>query len=49
VRVGRKECRDKMKDSLGSEAESVSRNELKLERWRERKLYDTKTTPKGIT
>ena len=48
MRVGRKECRIKMEDSLDSEAESVSRYELKLKRWRERKLYDTKTTRKGL-
>jgi hypothetical protein len=38
-----------MEDSLDSEAESVSRNELKLERRRERNLYDTKTTRKGLS
>lgn len=48
MRVGRKECRIKMEDSLDSEAESVCRYELKLKRRRERNLYDTKTTRKGL-
>lgn len=47
VRVGRKECRLKMKDSSASEVRTKAVSEVKLKSRRERNLYDTKTTRKG--